>query len=904
MRAERPSGPPRLAERWLRSRLPERLVAAIAGDLEEEYRGRVLPRYGALVASLWYWVQVLRLPARELHRLDSRGGAAVLHVPSVRRSRGPLLRAADVRIATRRILHNPGFSAVAILSLALGIGANTAMFSVVNAVLLRELPVRDPDELVEVYTSESSGYAYSTSSYADFQDIRDGNDVFSGVVGTRTFIARTERGDRGEVAFGEVVSWDYFDVLGVSMALGRSFLPEEDATPSTHPVVILGYRKWMDEFGGSPTVLGQPIRLNGKPFTVVGVAPEEFSGSLPVVITGFYAPMMMTNDLLGSSSLDQLERRSSRSTLLKARLRPGGTIDQANAALAVIAARLEAEYPDSNAKRAFSALPAGDVVLHPLVDRALRPVAALLLAVVGLVLLIACTNLASFLLARAEDRRKEIALRLALGAGRRALVGQLLTETLLLAALGGVCGLLLAKWTLGALLAFRPPLPVPLNLDIPLDGTVLLFTSAVALITGIALGLAPAAQATNPELAPTLRGVGGNAKHPPRRSLRSGLVVSQVTLSFVLLIVAGLFVRSLQKAELVDPGFDVGPAALLWPMPDLSGYDTPEEQTVFYRLAEERLRADPRISAVALADRIPLGATLQTTTFVLPGVPSELPSGGHDIDNASVNVGYFDAMGVEIVAGRSFAESDQEGEPVLVVSEAFGDRFYPGQELVGRTIQDVAGNPLRIVGVARDTKVRTLGEAPRPYVYELRGDGALMGMQFIVRGRGSSEAILAAAREVFDAIDPDMVFFETKTMDAHLAIMLFPPRMAALLLGAFGGLALLLAGIGVYGVVSHSVASRTREMGIRMSLGASARDVVTMAVGGGMRLVLLGGAVGLCLAGGVTWALQGFLLGIGSTDVVTFVAIPLLLTSVAFVAALVPARRASRVDPVSSLRTE
>jgi predicted permease len=808
----------------------------------------------------------------------------------------------DFRYACRRLLRSPGFSAVAVLSLALGIGANTAMFSLVNAVLIRRLPVRAPEELVEIYTSESDGYAYSTSSYPDFQEMRALDNVFAAVVGTRTFLARVERGDRPETAFGELVSWDYFQALGVPMALGRSFLAEEDATPGTHPVTVLGYRTWVNDFGRDPAIVGSTVRLGGTPFTVVGVAPEAFTGTMPVLVTGYYVPLMMTHLLMGGDT-DQLQHRGSRSMFLKGRLKPGVAVEQANAALKALSASLAEAYPDYNKQRVISALPSGDVALHPFVDRMLKPVAGLLLGVVGLVLLIACANLASFLLARAEDRRREIAVRLALGATRAALVRQLLAETLLLAALGGVAGFVLAGWTLKLLMAFQPPIPIPVDLDVSLDRTVLWFTAGVSLLAGLAFGLAPALQATNPDVAPTLKAEAGRTGKPGRFNLRHVLVVTQVAFSFVLLIGAGLFVRSLQKAQRIDPGFYTGPGAFVWPMTELSGYDTPEKQRAFDEEAVARLLAHPDIEAVALMDRSPLGVGVQTGGYVLPGVPSEHPEGYIDIDNAHVSSSYFEAMDVEIVRGRAFTEADTEGERVIVVSEAFVDRFYPGKDVVGRTIGD-ADNPLRIIGVARNTKVRTLGEEPRPYLYELRGQPSYFGGMFFVRGRASSAELLAAARGILEDMDPDLAFFEAKTMDEHLALMLFPPRMAALLLGVFGGLALLLSAIGIYGVVSYAVARRTRELGIRMSLGATARDIQVMAVGGGMRLVLIGGAVGVVLAGGVTWSISRYLYGISSTDVVTFAAIPVLLTGVALVAALVPARRASAVDPVTALRTD
>ncbi|HKJ01432.1 MAG TPA: FtsX-like permease family protein, partial [Longimicrobiales bacterium] len=429
-------------------------------------------------------------------------------------------------------------------------------------------------------------------------------------------------------------------------------------------------------------------------------------------------------------------------------------------------------------------------------------------------------------------------------------------------------------------------------------------TAGVSLLAGLAFGLAPALQATNPDVAPTLKDEGTGGGRPRRFNLRNGLVVTQVAFSFVLLIGAGLFVRSLQKAQRIDPGFYTGPAALIWPMPELSGYASDEEARTVMDEYVQRLQENPAITGVASADRLPLGAGIQTRGYVVPGVPSESVDGDWAIDNATVSPSYFDVMDVPILQGRGFEPSDLDGDPVLVVSEAFIHRFYPGEDVLGRSLETSSGQRLRIVGVARDTKVRTLGEAPRPYVYQSMKKGQFFDHQLVIRGRGSSAEILATAQSVLRELDADMVVMEAKTMNEHLALMLFAPRMGALLLAVFGALALLLAAIGIYGVVSYSVAKRTREMGIRMSLGASARDIVSMAVGGGMRLVIVGGLVGVVLAGGVTWAIKGFLYGIGPTDLVTFALIPVLLTGVALVAALVPARRASSVDPVAALRRE
>ncbi|NNK64974.1 MAG: ABC transporter permease [Gemmatimonadetes bacterium] len=814
----------------------------------------------------------------------------------------------DVAYAVRRLVRSPGFTLVAVLSLALGIGANTAMFSLVNAVLLRELPVEDVASLVEVYTSDDGGFEYATSSHPDYLDVRaaaaGGDGPLANVVASRTLLARLDRGGDPTLVMGELISWDYFQELGVPMAVGRSFAAGEDATPDTHAVAVLGYRTWVNDFGSDPAVVGSTIRLSGRPFTVVGVAGESWNGSLPVMVSQVYAPLMMTNAFM-EGGIDQLSRRGSRSMLLKARLREGATPGQADAWLEAFSSGLEEQYPATNTQRIMSALPTSDVSLHPLVDGMLAPVAGLLLGVVGLILLIACTNLASFLLARAEDRRTEIAMRLALGAGRGTLVRQLLVETTLLAMLGGVAGALLANWMLGVIMAFQPPIPIPVSIDVSLDSTVLAFTGLISLAAGLFFGLVPALRATNPDVAPTLK-LGDVARVRGRRfDLRRGLVVAQIALSFVLLVGAGLFVRSLQAARSIDPGFDVGPAAMVWPMTELSGYDTPRERADIALRMRDALLADPRIAQVAVADRLPLGVGVQTESYELPDVaPSSSASGGWDIDNARVGPEYFETMGVPLLRGRRFTDDDLNGDRVAIVSQAFVDRFYPGRDVLGLSIRGGGDQPIRIVGVAADTKVRTLGEEPRPYVYEMATEAMFGGLQFVVRGEGTADELLAAALDVLERIDPDLVFLEQKTMNEHLALLLFPPRMAAGLLTIFGALALLLAAVGIWGVVSHAVSRRTREVGIRVSLGASGGEVVRMLVGSGMRLVGVGIGVGLLLAAAAAVPLAGYLYGVRPWDAATFIGIPAALGMVALAAAWVPARRAATVDPMRALRTE
>ncbi len=788
--------------------------------------------------------------------------------------------------------------------MALGIGANTAIFSVVNGIMLKGIPVENVSSLVEIYFSEDNGYPYATASYPDFEALRDGlPGIFDGVASWNLAIARMDRGEEAEVVLGETVSGNYFDLLGVDPTIGRGFLPEEDRTPGTHFVTVLSHGYWERALGADPEILGKSVRINSRPYTVVGIAPEGFNGMMRGLVPDFWVPMMMERVIHGLSG-DRLQRRSSRNLFIKGRLNPDVTVEQAGAALATLSANLAEEYPETNENRAFSLLPTKDVAIHPLVDRMLVPVAALLLTVVGLVLLIACVNLASFLLARAADRKKEIALRLALGAKRSNLIRQLLMETTLLSLLGAGGGVLLAYWTLDLLLSFKPPLPVPVNLDVGIDGTVLAFTTLVALLAGVAFGLVPALQATNPDLAPVLKDEGATTQGRRRLNVRNGLVVTQVAVSLVLLVGAGLFVRSLQKAQAIDPGFITEEAVLLWPNMQLSGFTEDEGKQIYLEL-EERLAALPGVSAVGLVSRLPLGASVQTAGVKIEGVQ---PSAGRDeidVDDTEVSGEYFEAMGIPILRGRNFGPEDGPESPrVVIVSEAAAERFWPGQDPLGKPVQYSPTSTAQVIGVAADTKVRTLGEAPRPFLYDNARRSYNEALTILVKGNRSSLELLPAVRRAALEIAPNMVVMELKTMEEHMGLLLFAPRMAALLLSVFGALALVLAGVGLYGLVSYAVSRRTKEVGIRISLGADAAKVVNMVMGGGMRLVLVGSVIGMALSASVTWLLSGYLYGIGALDLATFFGIPFLLGGVALGAAYVPAKRASRVNPVEALRSE
>jgi len=904
-----------LLERLVLLLVPRRHRALVEGDLLEEHDHFVRQERSPAGARLWLGWMVLRagwtgLTNRAYDAL--RGGHEFFTGgPEGPRDRGRMWMDGlmqDLKYGVRRLMQSPGFTLVAILSLALGIGANTALFTVVNTIMMGDSGVHDPARLVKIYTSDSDGYQYSTSSYPDYFDLREEQGVLEEVVTSNLIFVQTELEEsEPEMTLGEIVSGSYFDVLGLRPALGRSFLPEEDETPDTHPVVMLGFDFWQRTFNGSPDVLGRTIRVLRRPYTIVGVAPTEYSSSFPGVTADILVPAMMADHVTRAfgGTRSRIEARGSRSLFLTGRLAEGVTVEQANAFLETFSVRLGEEYPDTNEGRIMSALSAKDVSLHPFVDRALVPVAGLLFAVVGMVLLIACTNLASFLLARGADRRKEIAVRLALGARRGTLIRQLLTETTLLALAGGLAGVLIARWTISILLSFQPPIPIPVNLDLPIDRTVFAFNMLVALGAGIFFGLIPALQSTRPEMAGTLRDEsGGQTGSRKRFGLRNALVSLQVALSFVLLIGAGLFVRSLQKAQAIDPGFDTGPAAFIWPNMEMSMIGQDEGEVLWEELGD-RIEALPGITGVALMDRVPLGIGFQTRGVLPEGAePPPRPQTMYDEDFTTVGGDYFDLMGTEIVRGRAYQETDtRDSEPVLVVNEAFVDKWWPGESGLNRTVQN-SGQTFRVVGIVANSRSRRLGEEPRPHVYLNHRNDYSGTLHVMVRGTLPEAQLLGALQGEARSARNDLVLMDSFTMSEHMQFPMFVPKLAAVLLSVFGGLALLLSGIGLYGVVSYAVARRTREVGIRMSLGADARQVVAMVVGSGMKLVLVGGVLGLALSAAVTWLLQSFLYGVSTTDVATFVAIPALLTAVAALAAFLPARRASRVDPVEALRSE
>lgn len=810
----------------------------------------------------------------------------------------------DLRVAMRRLLKRPGFTIIAIFSVGIGIGANTAIFSLVNAIAVRKVPLDRPAELVDVYKS-MEGFTHGPLSFPDLRDLeQQTGDAFSAVAAFRLAVAQVDLNGTFEPITGELVTGNYFSMLGLKPTLGRTLLPSDDVAPGAHPVVVISHEYWQRRYGSDPRVVGQSIRLNAQPYTIVGVGPREYRGGLRVMSPGFYASRMMVAQL-NPSSRDELQQRGNQGVFVKARLKPGVSTVQATSVLDRLARTLRAAYPDQwRSANSFPLVASADVIMNPMIDRVLVPAAILMMAVVGLVLLIACANLASFLLAQAADRRREVAVRLALGAGRGRLVRQFLTETVLLAVLGGAVGLALAVVLLKALVNADLPLPLPLSLDLSLDPLVLGFSLALTGIAGLAFGLAPALQATRPDVASTIKDESVGAGRGRAVSLRGSLVVVQVAVSLVLLVGSALFLRSFRARLDIDPGFGSAPAVVAQLQVPTTNR-TPEQARNFFEQLRTQVAALPGVVSVGLTDDLQLNAlNNQSTEVIVPGVDPPPGRGGHSVDHARVTPGFFDAAAVRVVAGRAFDESDRaEGNPVAMVSEAFVRKFMPGGSAIGRTFRS-GERELTIVGVAADSKIRTLGEDPIPFLYRAYAQSPVTGMTIVARTQGRAEATIPAVLEVARKLDPDVVVMEAKTMERHLAGSLLPHRLGAWVISAFGTLALLLASIGLFGVVSYAVSTRAREVGIRIALGANAEQVVRLMMGGGMRLVGIGAVIGLALSAAAARLLSGVLYGVNASDPIAFVVAPAVLIGVAVAAAWIPARRVTRIDPVRAIRAD
>lgn len=813
------------------------------------------------------------------------------------------------------LLAYPGFSAVAVLSLALGIGLNTTIFSIVNSVLLRPAPVTNPDELVEIYSRDPEGLDYSSTSYPDYLDFQAQAKSFSGILGYSLMAVSLSQEGKSEFMVGEIVTGNYFDVLGVDALLGRTFLPEEDRTPGSHPVVVLGHGFWQRQFGGDSDALGQTLKLNGVQYTVVGVLPPSYPGSFPGFSPELWVPTMMAQevepmgiqDVQGNTTGDsRLDQRGRRWMFVKGRLAPGVTLEQAKAEMATITARLESEYIESNERRGVTLLPAESVRFHPMLDKPLTPIALLLLSVVGIVLLIACANVANMLLARATTRRREIAVRLAVGASRARLIRQLLAESLILSGVGGGLGLLLAIWANSLLRNYRPDFALPIALDLGLDVQVLVFAMGLSILTGLLFGLAPALQASRADLVSALKEASTDQKAAGRFHLGDLLVVGQVTLSLVLLIGAGLLVRSLIASRAAEIGFSPDPLGVLTLNLDMNGYEE-EQGKNFYRQTLERVRALQEVESASIAARFPFDMNINLSDIHVDG--NELTSNEEKpfvVDVTFVGVDYFRTMGIPLLEGRPFLESDTEDSPgVVIVNEKLARTLWPEESAIGKRIRrDPDSPPLEIVAVASNHKIRTIGENPRPYLHFARAQNYNAYGSLLIRSRGDATATVETVRRELLQMNPELTIMDAVSFNDQLAVSLYPVRMGSRLLGGFSLLAVLLAAIGLYGLIAYWVSQRTHEVGIRMALGAETHRVMVLVLKRGMILAGLGVAIGLVASMLVNQALAGILFGIPAVDFLTLAAGACILLVAALVANAVPAWRASRVDPMIALRYE
>ena len=807
----------------------------------------------------------------------------------------------DFRYGVRMLMKRPGFTAVAIIALALGIGANTAIFSVVNAVLLKPLPFSDPDRLMKVYeTDKHRGVTQGSASYPDFADWRDQNHVFERIAAFHDSSYILTGGDDAVRFQGAVVSADLFALLGVTPILGRTFLPEEDKPGDSGRVVMLSHGLWQRQFNSDPNILGRSLTLDGMNYSVVGVMPAGFKfpiGNEPVELWTTFAVESQGTDAMTA-------QRGAHYLKVIARLKPDVTISQAQAEMDTIASRLEQQYPDENSHRGVYVVGA----LEDLVGD-VRPALFILLSAVGCVLLIACANVANLLLARATTRHKEMAIRAALGASRMRVVRQLLTESVMLALVGGALGLLVALWGTDLLVVLSGD-DIPRATEIGLDGGVLLFTLAVSVLTGVIFGLVPAIQSSRPDLSESLKEGGRGSTEGARRNLiRSALVVFEVAIAIVLLVGAGLLIESLRRLQKINPGFDSkNVLTLRMGLPDVK-YTT-EKQVAFYRELLERINALPGVARASSVLPLPLSGDRVRTTFETEGRPiaqGDLPTA----ELRAIGLDYFRAMAIPLVKGRDFtARDDGKAPSVIIVNSAFAEKFFPGEDPIGKHIKpgisfDEDEPPMReIVGVVGNVRHLKLDAAEEAEFYAPHAQIPFDSMTLVVKSDKDPRGLVGAIQQEVRAMDKDLPVFDIKTLDDYVSAAVAQPRFNTLLLAIFAGLALVLTAVGLYGVMSYSVAQRTHEIGIRMALGAQASDVLKLVVSQGMLLTLIGVAIGLSAAFALTRLMASLLYGVSATDPATFAIVAATLSAVAFLACYIPARRAMKVDPMIALRYE
>jgi predicted permease len=818
----------------------------------------------------------------------------------------------DIRYALRILLKNPGFTTIAVISLGLGIGANTTIFTVVNAILLNPLPVKNISRLVQMDTVDAKTTVTQANatklgmSYPNFQDYGRQNQVFTGLACFAVPPLTWSNGAEPKQLQGQLVSANYFDILGLQPAIGRFFFPNEDKKQGSNNVAVVSYSFWRNKFGADPNLVGKVLILNATPFTVIGVAPRGFKGTLTFASAEqIWIPVSMYPQVLSGFFKKYFDNRRFLTTTLIGRLKPGISLGSAEASLKIMASHLASEYSEDNAGRSIALTPLAEAAVGANNHAQITLAGGLMMGVVGLVLLIACVNLANLLLAQAARREKEIGLRAALGASRGRVLRQLLTESLVLSVLGAVVGLAIAWVGRSALWSLRPPFLESNDIDLAFDSHVLLFTLGMALLTALLVGVVPAIKATAPDVAGILKAGGrGGTMGWTRNPLRSLLVVSEIALALVVLVCAGLFIRSMQNAQKLHLGFE---SKNLFVMAfDLGALHYSEGRAQqFFRAAIERAKASPGVESATIASNLPLGGGLLRTVF--PESQSE--NSGYkgtltQLDQVAPN--FFATLRIPLVRGRIFTDSDRENTTqVAVVNQAMVKQFWPNQDAIGKRFHFFGDPGLReIVGVVGNTVVNQVGEEPQPLAYLPITQDYSPAATLQVRTTSRPQAVIGTVRKEIQSLDKNLALTNVETIEEAIAQALWAPRMGAGLLTVFGGLALILAVVGVYGVLSYSVNQQTREIGIRVALGSKSSEVLRLIVGQGLRLAAIGLGLGLAAALALTQTISSLLFGINAHDPLTFVVVSFVLAASAALACYIPARRATKVDPIVALRYE
>jgi len=814
----------------------------------------------------------------------------------------------DIRYGIRMLMKNPGVTLVAVITLALGIGANTAIFSGVSAFLMRPLSVPHASELIRPLEITEDRGINDEISYPDYLDYRNQSTSFASLAAEDMAQAAIDSENQNDVIWGQVVSANYFDVLQITPVMGRGFLPDEDKVVGANHVVVLSHSFWQRRLASDRNIVGKTVQLNNRAYQVIGIAPESFVGTKYALALDFWVPISMAEELRRDPGI--LAERGSQWMNVIGRLKPGVSVAQASAKMNAIAARLNQAYPDNRAGSTQAKVMTEIDGRWEDVGGILKSAGAIAMAIVGLILLIACANVANLMLARAAARRKEIGIRLALGANRARLIRQLLTESVLLSILGGGLGLLLAFWLTDLMQGFIPILEYNIvNNFFSIDSRALIFTLVITLTTGLIFGLAPAWHSSNPDVVPVLKGTAEVATHGKRRAftLRNVLVVAQVSLSLVVLVCGALFIKSFRKAQTMDPGFGNANGLIFSLSPTLIGYEE-EQSRNFYRQVIERVSHVPGVEAAAFVRTLPLGDSSNSNGPILKeGETLARGSAGRNIMTTVVGSGYFKTMQIPFIEGRDFDDRDSpKTQRVIIVNERMAQMLWPGESAVGKRIFIGADSrdALEVVGVVKTGKYRNLAEDPKPFFYYAMGQRRPTTMALIVRGNVDPRSLVAPIRGEIQALDRRVPIFAIKTMDEHKTYALWAPNLAASFSLAFGVVAILLSAVGLYSVMAYIVSQRTREVGIRMALGADRADVLKMITRQGMRLAAIGVGIGLVLALALAQVLSSLLIGVSGYDVPTFLLVPTLLAAVALVACYLPARRATKVDPLIALRYE